>query len=181
MQAEVAIVSGLGLFVDEAHVVGTCHDAVLAADTPGRIHRHDARLGIVMSGAGRAHLCAGGILALLARNADVTAIGLVTAVGFELAALQLQQQTRAALGQLVGLVTGISAVSATDALVLVKDHHIVRAAAAVGRGRSRRPGKRRQKQRAGSGTCEEFSPVNLIAHDILHRQNRLAWANVSAD
>ena len=90
MQAEVAVVSDLGLFIDEAHVVRTCHDAVFASDALGGVHRNDARLGIAMGGAGRAHSHAGSVLALLARNADVAAVGLIAAIGFELAALQFQ-------------------------------------------------------------------------------------------
>ena len=51
MQAEVAVVSDLGLFIDEAHVVRTCHDAVFASDALGSVHRNDTRLGIAMGGA----------------------------------------------------------------------------------------------------------------------------------
>ena len=79
-----------------------------------------------MSGARRADSHARRVLALLAGNANVLAICSVAALAFDLVALKFQNEARAALGQLVGLIAGLSAVAAANALVLVKDHHIVR-------------------------------------------------------
>ena len=122
-----------------------------------------------MSRAGGADRNARRVLTLLAGNAEILTVLGVTALAFDLVALQCKQETGAAFRQLVGLVAGDTAVTAADALVLVEDHAIVgltgsclltRAASAEGH----------QHERANTGTSEKFSPVDHFAHNVLHER-----------
>ena len=72
----------------------------------------------------RADTNAGRFLALLTRHAGIVAILFIAAVGLD--AVELHQKARSPFRKLVGLIAGNLAFAAANALVLVKDHHVMR-------------------------------------------------------
>mgnify|MGYP007122618896 FL=1 len=153
MEAKVAVVGNLGFRIDPAGVVGAGCDAVFAADTAVRIHRDDVGFRIVVAGARWADLHARRIHALLAGNADVVTVW---------ARHALQKHTRAPWGEVICFVAGAFAFAASDAFILVEDHHVVRALLAVDRvgGAS----SERNDDKSAGGCREEASPVNVLGH-----------------
>lgn len=168
MQAEVAVISNLSFLIDETCIVRASDDAVLAADALVSVHRHNTGLGIAMSSTRRANRHTRCILTLLAGNTDVAAVGGVTAT-FDLAVFQFEQQTRHTLREVIRLVTSDSAVATAYALVLVKDHPIVRLTGFTLLS-STASTEGHEDERASTGTSEKFSPVDLFAHNVLHEQ-----------
>lgn len=180
MQTEIAVFRGFGLRIDKAHVVGAGRDTVLTADASVRIHRDDIGLRVAVRGLSRADADAGRVKTLLTGDADVFAFAVagfdLSAVraGFSLgsAVLTLERQTMEPRGQLVCFVAGILALSASDAFVLVKDHHILRTLLNRLRGAvggsfrcrlfffRRTAGKCQNEQRTGSRAFNESSSVD---------------------
>ena len=156
MEAEVAVVGDFGLLVDVAGVVGAGRDAVLAPDAPIGIHGHDARGRVMVAGARRADLHAGRILALLARDADVVALG---------SGHPLKDHAGAPRGKVIGFVAGMLAFAAADALVLVEDHHVVRLLLPV-RGSVGRAAAERKDNESADARREESSPVDRFSHSF---------------
>ncbi len=134
LKTKVAVFRCFCLFIDEANVVRASRNTVLAADTAIRVHRNDSGLAVHMCGTGRTDACAGRILTLLTGNTNVNAFAVAS---FQFSALRtrragyvrtlpLQQQARAPFRQVVGFIASCLAQTAAYALVLIKDHRIVR-------------------------------------------------------
>ena len=118
VQTEVAVLCGLGFFVNETNVVRTSGNAVLAADAAGIVHRHDVGSRINVRSACRADADAGRLGTLLAGHADILAVAR-RAVERR---LTLKRHAKLTGRNVIGLGAGFFAGSAADTFVLVEDH-----------------------------------------------------------